>query len=67
MVFIFCYNYIPDLIAFLFRHFLGESGNLLPYGAEVKKEWRYTSTPPYVFMAGRGIIDVISDTTFAVV
>jgi len=44
-----------------------ESGNLPPSGAEVKKEWIYNSTPPYVFMVGRGIIDFISDTIFATV
>lgn len=38
-----------------------ESDNLPPYGAEVKKEWSYTSTPPYIFMGGRGIIDFISE------
>jgi len=51
----------------MFRHFVRESDNLPPSGAEVKKEWIYTSTPPYVFMAVRGIIDFISDTIFAAV
>jgi hypothetical protein len=44
-----------------------ESDNLPPSGAEVKKEWIYTSTPTYVFLTGRGIIDFISDTIIAVV
>jgi len=41
-----------------------ESDNLPPSGAEVTKE-SYTSTRPYIFMVGRGIIDFISDNFYS--
>jgi len=27
-----------------------EANNTLPFSAEIKSEWNYTSTPPYAFM-----------------
>jgi hypothetical protein len=42
----------PDLPPMRCVHIAGFSpGGALPSGAEVKNEWNYASTPPYVFVA----------------